>query len=203
MTEFTTKDSGERVEYASGMHRDVQTGKPRYDLIPLWFIRRLAELMARGAEKYGDRNWQLANTPEEADRMDGSGLRHHYQYLERDKSEDHLAATVFNLFSAEDTRTRVESEAGCALLEQGHISTDELFPTVAEDRPWPAVGELVNPGFGEPDRAGIYQDMDCDSSEWWFGVDGWTYPKGPAYMSWDRVEDVYSNSGIWPWRRIS
>jgi hypothetical protein len=89
------------------MQRDTQAGKPRYDLIPLWFLRELAELMARGAEKYGDENWTLANTPEEVKRMHASGLRHHFQYLEGDKTENHLAATVFNLFAAEQTSWKV------------------------------------------------------------------------------------------------
>ncbi|WP_158881901.1 dATP/dGTP diphosphohydrolase domain-containing protein [Amycolatopsis anabasis] len=107
MSEFVTLDSGKRHEFESGMRRDAQEGKPRYDLIPLWFLRELAELMARGAEKYGDRNWELANSKEEADRMDASGLRHHFQYLEGDRTENHLAAVCFNLFAAEQTRRKV------------------------------------------------------------------------------------------------
>jgi hypothetical protein len=39
---YTTKDSGKREEYKSGMRRDTQEGKPRYDLIPTWFLKRLA-----------------------------------------------------------------------------------------------------------------------------------------------------------------
>ena len=30
-TVYTTKDSGKRVEFDSGMKRDTQDGKPRYD----------------------------------------------------------------------------------------------------------------------------------------------------------------------------
>lgn len=33
MTSFTTKDSGKRQEYDSGMRRDTADGKPRFDLI--------------------------------------------------------------------------------------------------------------------------------------------------------------------------
>lgn len=109
MADYVTLDSGERAEYPSGMRRDSQEGKPRYDLIPLWFLRRLAELMARGAEKYGDRNWELACTDEEYARFRASGLRHHFQHLEGDQTEDHLAATVFNLFAAEQTLDNVLS----------------------------------------------------------------------------------------------
>lgn len=31
---FKTKDSGKRVKFDSGFQRDVNTGKPRFDLIP-------------------------------------------------------------------------------------------------------------------------------------------------------------------------
>lgn len=55
----TTKDSGKRESYDNGMVRDVQTGKPRFDLLmpngvpyPDQLLTRFAELMARGAEKY-------------------------------------------------------------------------------------------------------------------------------------------------------
>lgn len=99
MTEFITKDSGERIEFASGMRRDVVTGKPRYDLIPLEPLKRLAGLYARGAEKYGDWNWQLASSQEELDRFKQSGLRHMFQWLEGDLTEDHAIATVWNLFA--------------------------------------------------------------------------------------------------------
>ena len=97
--QYETKDSGERVDFPSGMRRDIQTGKPRYDLIPLKPLKRLAELYARGAEKYGDENWTLANSEEELKRFKQSGLRHMYQWLEGDKSEDHAIATVWNIFA--------------------------------------------------------------------------------------------------------
>ena len=45
---FITKDSGVREEFASGMKRDTQNGKPRYDLLDRAFLKRWAELMARG-----------------------------------------------------------------------------------------------------------------------------------------------------------
>ena len=96
---YQTKDSGERINYDSGMRRDIQDGKPRYDLIPLMPLKRLAELYTRGAEKYGDRNWQLANSQEELDRFKGSAMRHMFQWAEGDESEDHAIAVVFNLFA--------------------------------------------------------------------------------------------------------
>lgn len=97
--EFVTLDSGAREEYKSGMVRDTAAGKPRYDLIPIMPLRRLADLYARGAEKYGDRNWQLASSEQELQRFKASGLRHYFQYLNGDTDEDHAAAVVFNVFA--------------------------------------------------------------------------------------------------------
>ena len=67
MADFITKDSGKRQQYKSGMQRDLQDGKPRYDLvIPLGtkepMLKRWAELLQRGMDKYGYRNWEKANS---------------------------------------------------------------------------------------------------------------------------------------------
>lgn len=97
--QFITKDSGQRTEFASGMVRDTDDGKPRYDLIPILPLRRLAELYARGAKKYGDANWQKANSPEEMQRFKASCLRHLYQWLDGDLDEDHAIGAVWNIFA--------------------------------------------------------------------------------------------------------
>lgn len=106
---FVTKDSGERVDFPSGMRRDVATGKPRYDLIPRFMLRRIAELYARGAEKYGDNNWQLANSEEEMLRFQASAFRHFMQWLDGERDEDHGAAVFFNIAAAEHTQEKVEA----------------------------------------------------------------------------------------------
>lgn len=106
---FVTLDSGERVDFPSGMRRDTDRGKPRYDLIPRPMLKRLAELYARGAEKYGDSNWMLADSPEEVARFKASGLRHMMQWLEGERDEDHMAATVFNLFAAETIAGKLDA----------------------------------------------------------------------------------------------
>jgi hypothetical protein len=69
MSDFETKDSGARVEFSTGMQRDVQDTKPRFDLIcpkdlpyKEQMLTRWAELMQRGAEKYSARNWEKAST---------------------------------------------------------------------------------------------------------------------------------------------
>lgn len=93
MSDFITKDSGERVEFPTGSSRDVETGKGRYDLLPPLAIRRLAKLYERGAKKYGDHNWRKGQP---MSRVLSSLLRHAFQFAEGDGSEDHLAAVVWN-----------------------------------------------------------------------------------------------------------
>lgn len=93
---FVTKDSGQREDFETGARRDVQAGKPRFDLIPVGPLTRLAELYARGAEKYGDHNWQKGMPYR---RVYASLFRHLMQWATGDRSEDHLAAVVFNAFA--------------------------------------------------------------------------------------------------------
>ena len=105
---FITKDSGKRVEFESGMRRDTQEGKPRYDLIELDFLKRWAELMSRGAEKYGENNWRKANSEEELQRFRASGFRHFIQWLNGETDEDHGAAVAFNIAAADYIKRKLK-----------------------------------------------------------------------------------------------
>jgi dATP/dGTP diphosphohydrolase len=109
--EFETKDSGQRQEYPTGMRRDTRDGKPRFDLLILRDLpyeaqplTRLAALMARGAGKYGERNFEKASTEEELNRFRESAFRHMMQWLAGETDEDHMAAVMFNLAAAEMVR---------------------------------------------------------------------------------------------------
>ena len=93
---YLTYDSGEREQFGSGAQRDTQVNKPRYDLIPAAPLKRLAELMARGAVKYGDNNWTKGMP---ASRFMASLMRHVEAYRLGERDEDHLAAVVFNAFA--------------------------------------------------------------------------------------------------------
>lgn len=90
---FITKDSGERRQFDSGAVRDSDAGKPRYDLIPPHALRRVADMYARGAVKYGDSNWHLGMPSQQ---MLASLMRHLEAYRCGEREEDHLAAVVFN-----------------------------------------------------------------------------------------------------------
>lgn len=113
---YVTKDSGVREAYDSGMVRDTQQGKARFDLLrpkgvpyAAQFLTRVADLMTRGAEKYGFRNWEVANSQAELERFENSAERHLQQYLAGETDEDHAAAVVFNLLAAETTRWKMQN----------------------------------------------------------------------------------------------
>lgn len=112
---FVTKDSGSRKEFSSGMKRDTNEGKARFDLLlPLGvpykeqMITRLAELLARGAVKYETRNWERAKGQEEIDRFKESAFRHFMQWISGETDEDHASAVMFNIIGAETTKYKME-----------------------------------------------------------------------------------------------
>ena len=106
---YITEDSGERVQYDSGMVRDTAKGKPDYTLIDEPFLYRWAMLMVRGAEKYGRDNWRKAQGEEELIRFKASAARHMQQWLDGDEDEDHAAAVCFNLAAAEMVKAKIEA----------------------------------------------------------------------------------------------
>lgn len=114
---YETKDSGERQNYVSGMRRDIQHGKPRFDLLLTdgmpyeeQFLTRFAGLLSRGADKYGERNWQLANSEEELTRFRASGIRHMMQWACGEDDEDHAAAAAFNLMAYEYVKWKLDND---------------------------------------------------------------------------------------------
>lgn len=103
-TEFTTKDSGERLKFKSGMQRDIEENKPRFDLLMALddsyencLLTRWAKLLDRGARKYSERNWEKANSVEEFQRFKSSAYRHFMQLIMGETDEDHFSAVLFNL----------------------------------------------------------------------------------------------------------
>jgi len=113
--QFITKDSGARQDYASGMRRDLQEGKPNFNLITPKFLKfdedmlyRWAMLMTRGADKYGERNWEKANSDEEMERFKSSAFRHFMQWIKGEEDEDHAAAVFFNIGCFESIKMKVD-----------------------------------------------------------------------------------------------
>jgi len=112
-----TKDSGKRAQFSTGMQRDTNEGKARFDLItPLGIpyedqlLTRFAQLMARGAIKYNARNWEKACTEEEMGRFKESAFRHFMQWYYNETDEDHAAAVLFNITGYETTKYKYERQ---------------------------------------------------------------------------------------------
>ena len=122
---FEVKDSGERKQFASGMQRDVTTGKPRYDLVydgPM--LERYAEHLRKGAEKYTERNWMKASSEEEMNRFKQSAARHFAQWMAGDVDEDHAAAVIFNLNGFEYMKAKLAKlTAEAALTERVRVES--------------------------------------------------------------------------------
>ena len=105
------KDSGKRMEFDSGMVRDVPEGKIDYTLIldgPM--LKRWANHLTEGAKKYSKRNWMKATGEEERERFKESALRHFLQWYWEETDEDHAAAILFNVNGAEYVRERVQPQ---------------------------------------------------------------------------------------------
>ena len=108
--QFVVKDSGVREDYPSGMRRDTQEGKPDYTLIDIDFLTRLAVHLGKGAIKYGEDNWRLANSEAELKRFKKSAWRHLMQWLKGKVDEDHASAVVFNIMAAEYVKEKIGSD---------------------------------------------------------------------------------------------
>lgn len=106
MGEFNeVKDSGERQEFSTGSKRDTNKGKGRFDLIPPYALKRLAQHFENGAEKYGDRNWEKGQP---LARYLDSAIRHAYAFLGGSRDEDHLAAVAWNALAYIETERRIQ-----------------------------------------------------------------------------------------------
>ena len=107
--QYITKDSGKRRFFSSGMQRDVQEGKTLWHLVTSGpMLRRWAELLTRGAEKYEADNWLKAAGDEELARFKASAFRHFMQWYYGDTDEDHAAAVLFNVNGAEYVKGKLK-----------------------------------------------------------------------------------------------
>lgn len=96
MNDWVMEDNGVRQSFATGAVRDTRKGKGRYDLFPVHAMKRLAIVYEKGAEKYGENNWQKGMP---YSRFVDSALRHIYCYLEGKQEEDHIAMAAWNLMA--------------------------------------------------------------------------------------------------------
>jgi len=90
------KDGGDRATTETGMMREPDIGRGRFDLISPILERRLAVLYEGGVAKYADRNWEKGMP---LSRFYNSAKRHMNQFLEGYRDEDHLVQAIWNLTS--------------------------------------------------------------------------------------------------------
>jgi hypothetical protein len=110
---------GEHRTFETGAKREVAAGKGRFDLIPPTPMRRLAVHYANGGAKYGDRNWEKGLP---LARFLDSAERHMNDFKAGDRSEDHLAAILWNIAGYIETEKRIQ---------------DGKLPATLRDVPWP------------------------------------------------------------------
>jgi hypothetical protein len=89
------KAMGEIHEFSTGAVRGT-AHVPRYDLVPLVGLRRLADTSAEGAQKFGAGNW-LNGIP--SSNLVSHALNHIVLYLDGDRSEDHLGHAIWGLMA--------------------------------------------------------------------------------------------------------
>lgn len=114
MSKVTTFPSGATRQSSVAGEKE----KPvRYDLVPAIGLRRLAETMAHGAEKYGEGNWQkgipISNCLNHA-------MAHLVAYGDGDRSEDHIGHALANLCFIAHFEEKAGGGAGI-LVPEGHL----------------------------------------------------------------------------------
>lgn len=118
--------TGEQTEFSTGAKREVSTTKGRFDLIPAYPMKRLAVHYALGAKKYADRNWEQG-LPLHS--FIDSAERHMNAFKDGDRSEDHLAAILWNVAGYMWTERQIETGA---------------LPDSLDDVPWePSTGKVL------------------------------------------------------------
>jgi cell division protein YceG involved in septum cleavage len=85
---------GGNEQFETGAVRESTIGRGRYDLIPAYSIKRLAQHYENGATKYADRNWEKGM---KLSRFIDSAERHMNSFKDGDRTEDHLAAILWNV----------------------------------------------------------------------------------------------------------
>ena len=89
--------SNERHEYDTGAVRSADCDAVRYDLISPIGLRALAQTYHEGAEKFGPYNWE--NGMPVSDLLNHA-IAHIYNFLNGDRSEDHLGHAAWNVIGA-------------------------------------------------------------------------------------------------------
>lgn len=128
-------DTGTRQEFPGGGMRDTAVGKERFEL--LWtegqpydeqMMTRAARWMARGAEKYASRNWELFDSPEALEHAKASLLRHTFKLLAGHTDEDHAAAVWFNSQVIEYVRWKLNQKLELEMMADAIANDAAMTP---------------------------------------------------------------------------
>lgn len=94
-TTLNARSKSSLVPSLPGSKHDA--GKPRFDLIPPAALRSVAQVLAHGAEKYGDENWR--GVPDARSRYLAAAYRHlnawhRGEITDEDSGQPHLAHAI-------------------------------------------------------------------------------------------------------------
>lgn len=111
-------EPADQRKWPTGAVRDDNKGKGRYDLMSPIALRRDALLLEYGFRKYGPRNWEKGIP---CSSYIDSAIRHLVQYMNGDRSEDHLARARWNIGCLMHTEEAVAAgDLPRALLDLPH-----------------------------------------------------------------------------------
>jgi len=99
------KSYGQERSFLTGAVRDNNTGKGRFDLLPVLSLFRLAKHFENGAARYKARNWELGM---HLSVYWDSACRHLLKILIGMTDEDHEAAAMWNIGCFIETKERIK-----------------------------------------------------------------------------------------------
>lgn len=194
MSQFITKDSGVREEFASGMKRDTAAGKTLYHLVydgPMF--KRWAGLLTRGAVKYDPGNWMKAEGQAEWNRFRESAVRHFVQWYYGETDEDHGAAVMFNINGKEYVEDKMKRDTMPTAAEIGHAKdTQQRFLAGLE-------ADTNDFEYDEARKLSTYEEIDAilaDANELVIPLDPWEYDRGQG-VDLDKCGTIDGVTEIW------
>lgn len=104
--DFIVRDGGDHTNFETGSKRSSAKGKGRFDLIPAYPMRRLAQHYEKGSAVYGDRNWEKGQP---LMRYICSAESHLSDLKAGDKVEDHCSAIMWNIAGYMHTLNEIEA----------------------------------------------------------------------------------------------
>jgi hypothetical protein len=121
------------TQFSTGAVRSGDANTVMYQLISPIGMRRLAETMKEGFDKYGAYNWERGMPIGD---ILNHALRHIYIYLSGDRSEDHLAHAGWNLHAAmhmEETHPELDHGLRPVKVNPEPMSKEEMLKAITEE----------------------------------------------------------------------